>query len=272
MIEVAVRQRLGDFRLDVAFVAPDDDVTVLFGPSGAGKSATLAAIAGMPPTSERRIVLGDTVLDDSAAHIHVPPHRRRIGWVHQDARLFPHMSVRRNLGYGARRSPGGTGIDFDTLVESLAIEPLLDRGVATLSGGERQRVALGRALLSGPQLLLLDEPLAALDTARKEEILALIGRIKTSFALPIIYVTHSLAEAAALGDHFVRIERGTVTGEGPLSILSTSDTLCATVAERDVVGDTVTLDVSGRSATLPGAARCRGDMISILITEERKPL
>ena len=206
MIRVQARARLGAFDLDVAFEGPADGVTVLFGPSGAGKSATLAAVAGTL-ACEARVEVRGRVLSD------LPVERRRIGVVHQDARLFPHLSVERNLLYGWKRARGGKRIAVDEVLDVLAIRHLLPRSPRDLSGGERQRVALGRALLSQPELLLLDEPVSALDAERRAEVLGFVAALKR-FRLPMLYVTHSADEARLLGDRLVRIEAGRVTGEG----------------------------------------------------------
>lgn len=215
MLNLAITQRLGDFRLDVGFDAPPRQVTVLFGASGAGKSATLACIAGASRPDAGRITLNGRVLFDGKSS--VPMERRRIGWVFQDARLFPHLTVAGNLAYGARRAAGEARIAQGDVVEVLGIGGLLDRLPRDLSGGERQRVGLGRALLSQPDLLLMDEPLAALDAPRKAEILPFLDRLKGAFALPVLYVTHSLAEAVRLGDRMVVLEGGRVAADGPLA-------------------------------------------------------
>lgn len=243
MIEVAVRRRLGAFTLDVAFEGPGDGVTVLFGPSGAGKSATLAAVAGTVAVERGRVVLGGRALTDTVAGVFVPPPRRRIGWVFQDARLFPHLRVEGNLRYGLKRAPLPHPIAFDHVVEVLDIAPLLDRGVAELSGGERQRVALGRALLSQPELLLLDEPLAALDGARRGEILAYIQRLKADFALPMLYVTHDVEEVRAVADHVVMLDAGRVVAQGGVAVVG-GGRIRATVVSRDATG--VVVRVPGR--------------------------
>jgi molybdate transport system ATP-binding protein len=219
MISVAIHRTLGAFDLDVAFDGPADGVTVLFGPSGAGKSATLAAIAGSGAIDRGHVALGSRVLFDSATRVNVPQRARRIGWVFQDARLFPHLRVEANLRYGMRRASGAQRIDFDHVVGVLDIGHLLRRGVRDLSGGERQRVALGRALLSQPELLLLDEPLAALDGGRKAEVLAYIKRLKADFALPMLYVTHSPDEVHAVADHVVMLDHGRVVTAGPSTIV-----------------------------------------------------
>ena len=242
MISVAAQRRLGAFTLDVAFEGPSDGVTALFGPSGAGKSATLAAIAGSGAITHGRIALGDRVLTDTAAGIFVRLPARRIGWVFQDARLFPHLKVDANLRYGLSRAPLPHRIGFDHVVAMLDIAPLLTRGVADLSGGERQRVALGRALLSQPDLLLLDEPLAALDGARKAEILAYIQRLKADFRLPMVYVTHDAEEVRAVADHVVLLEAGRVVATGGPEIVA-GGRRTATIVGRDSEG--VLLRVAG---------------------------
>jgi molybdate transport system ATP-binding protein len=216
MLSVEVKARLGDFRLDAAFEGTGDGVTVLFGPSGAGKSSVLAAVAGAQRPDSGRIALGDRVLYDSAAGIDLPMERRRIGWVFQDARLFPHLSVEGNLRFGLKRAPPGP-IAFDQLVQTLGVGHLLQRRPRELSGGERQRVGLGRALLSQPRLLLMDEPLASLDHARRAEILPFFETIKARFGVPILYVTHSLAEAVRLGDRMAVMRGGKVIARGPLA-------------------------------------------------------
>jgi molybdate transport system ATP-binding protein len=224
-LDVSVAKRLGVLSLDVTFSVPAQGVTALFGRSGAGKSATLGAIAGALRPDRGRIALGDRVLFDSDGGIDVPMERRAIGWVFQDARLFPHLSVRANLDYGARRARGrDAGVRFDEVLSVLGIEPLLARRPARLSGGERQRVAIGRALLSQPSLLLMDEPLSALDAPRRAEILPFLARLKTRFALPILYITHSLAEVVRLADQLVVLDEGRVVAQGALAdVLARAD-------------------------------------------------
>lgn len=249
MLEVRARRRLGDFLLDVAFAGPADGVTVLIGPSGAGKSATLSVIAGALRADDARIVLGGRVLTDTATRSHVPPERRRIGVVHQDARLFPHMPVARNLLYGWTRARGERRIAVDAVVDVLGIGHLLDRRTADLSGGERQRVALGRALLSQPDLMLLDEPVSALDPALRSEVLNFIVDLKRTFRLPMMYVTHSDAEARMLGDVVVRLEAGRVTAIGPARDVLPEPRLEGLVVGHDAAGTTVSF--AGRHVHLP---------------------
>ena len=200
----------------MAFEVPSPGVTVLFGPSGSGKSTIILAAAGLLRPDFCRIDVDGQMLADTETGLWLPPERRRAGLVFQDARLFPHMSVATNLRFGMRRAPAGT-ISFDDVVELLGIGGLLDRRPHTLSGGERQRVAIGRTLLSQPHLLLMDEPLASLDAARKAEILPYLTRLKTALRLPVLYVTHDLDEVTRLADSLVLIQAGRVVGFGPLT-------------------------------------------------------
>ena len=234
MLEVQVSTRLGDFRLDAGFQGTGDGVTVLFGPSGAGKSSVLAAVAGALRPESGRVALSGEVLFDSARGIDLPMERRRIGWVFQDARLFPHLSVEANLRFGLKRAAPGP-VRFDEVVETLGVGHLLHRRPRDLSGGERQRVGLGRALLSQPRLLLMDEPLASLDAPRRAEILPFLERVR-SFGVPILYVSHSLAEAVRLGDCMAVMRDGRVIAEGALSdVVSRPELMLAGSHARDGV-------------------------------------
>jgi molybdate transport system ATP-binding protein len=225
MISVDVALKLGAFDLEVAF-ANDAGIIALFGRSGSGKSVTINLIAGLLRPDRGRIVLDDRVLVDTKAGVLVPKYRRRVGLVFQDAQLFPHFSVRRNLLFGRwfapRREPG---ITFDAVVATLGIGHLLDRHPTLLSGGERQRVAIGRALLSSPKILLMDEPLAALDSERKLEILPLIESLRDEFRIPIVYVSHAVGEVARLAARVVVLENGRVVAAG-----SVEDVLGAALA------------------------------------------
>ena len=214
-LSVRLRHRFPNVSIDATFEVPTPGLTAIFGPSGAGKSTVIAAVAGLLRPDECRIVLDGEVLADTAANKWVPPEARRAGLVFQDARLFPHMSVAKNLRYGLRRAPAGP-IGFDDVVALLGIGALLDRRPHTLSGGERQRVAIGRALLSQPRLLLMDEPLASLDGARKAEILLYLADIKPVLRLPVLYVTHAMEEVARLADSVVLMEQGSVMATGDL--------------------------------------------------------
>jgi molybdate transport system ATP-binding protein len=224
-VSVRIARRLGGFALDVAFEGAGG-VTCLYGPSGAGKSSVLAAVAGSLRPDAGRIAVGETVLFDREARIDLPMERRAVGWVFQDARLFPHLSVEANLRYGLERAAGRPQhVSFDEVLSVLGIEPLLSRRPRDLSGGERQRVGMGRALLSQPRLLLMDEPLASLDAPRKAEILPFLERLKAmALDLPILYVTHSFSEVVRLADRLVVLDAGKVAAQGSLSeVLARTD-------------------------------------------------
>lgn len=215
MIDVALSRRLGAFSLDVAF-KNGEGITALFGRSGSGKSTTINLIAGLQRPDAGHIILDDCVLTDVARKRFVPVHRRRIGLVFQDSHLFPHLDVMQNLRFGRWFAPKHAGsIDFHAVVETLGIGHLLKRWPNRLSGGERQRVAIGRALLSSPQLLLFDEPFAALDIQRRLEILPLIETLRDEFKIPIIYVSHAIEEVARLAACVIVLENGRVKASGP---------------------------------------------------------
>ncbi len=239
-LSVRFRHRFTNLQLDVEFESPTPGVTALFGPSGCGKSSVIMAAAGLLQPDSCRIALDGTVLADTDARIVVPTERRRIGLVFQDARLFPHMSVLRNLRYGMRRAQTGP-IQLDDVVDLLGIGHLLARRPTSLSGGERQRVAIGRALLAQPLLLAMDEPLASLDGPRKAEILPFLARLKTALKLPILYVTHSPEELASLADTLVLMDVGHVIAKGPLEEIITRGDL--PLAVRDDAGTVLTAEV-----------------------------
>jgi molybdate transport system ATP-binding protein len=241
-LSVTIRHGVPGFSLDVAFQAPTPGITVLFGRSGAGKSMIISTVAGLIRPAECRIEIDGTLLTDTREHMFMAPERRRIGLVFQDARLFPHMNVAANLRYGLRRAPAGA-IGFDDVVGLLDIAGLLDRRPHTLSGGEKSRVAIGRALLSQPRLLAMDEPLAALDMQRRLEILPYLARLEQALRLPILYVTHALDEVARLADTLVLIRAGRVLAYGPLEqMLSRGD---LPLAERDDAGAVLAARIIG---------------------------
>ena len=207
LIELDITLTQGTFTLEAA-VSLDAPATALFGPSGAGKTTVLDVIAGLRTPQRGEIAVDGRVLYSSRQGVNVPPHHRRVGYVSQDVALFPHMNVRRNLLYG--RHPGLSPA-FDRVLGMLEIEGLVDRRVTDLSGGERQRVALGRALMSGPSLLLLDEPLAAVDVPLRRRILPYLRRVRDELHIPIVYVSHDPGEVAELATAVVRVEAGRVT-------------------------------------------------------------
>ncbi len=213
MLELNFSQTLGTHRLQVAESLPASGITAIFGVSGAGKTSLINAISGLTRPDQGRIVLNERVLYDADKKICLPPEKRRVGYVFQDARLFPHYNVLGNLRYGMAKSMTG---QFDKLVTLLGIEPLLDRLPGGLSGGEKQRVAIGRALLTAPELLLLDEPLASLDIPRKRELLPYLQRMAREINIPVLYVSHSLDEILHLADKVMVLEAGTVKAFGNL--------------------------------------------------------
>lgn len=221
MIRIDVSRRLGDFNIEARFDADIKGIVALFGRSGAGKTSIINMIAGLLKPDRGKIELNGDVLFDAERGINIAPHKRRVGYVFQESRLFPHLSVRRNLEYGRRRAPAGEqGHGLDEVTEVLGIAGLLDRKPGSLSGGERQRIALGRALLSHPRLLLMDEPLVSLDLARKLEILPFIEEIRDRFGVPIIYVSHVMDEIIRLANTLVLIDDGRVAAVGSVEELT----------------------------------------------------
>ncbi|SHF46052.1 molybdate transport system ATP-binding protein [Loktanella atrilutea] len=264
MIDIAVMRRLGDFTLDAAFAAPHG-VTAIFGRSGSGKSSLINCIAGLMRPDAGHVRIGGMDLTQT------PVHRRRIGYVFQDARLFPHLDVARNLSYGGTH-------DRDAVIEMLGLDDLLHRRPATLSGGEKSRVAIGRALMSNPQLLLMDEPLAALDADRKAEVLHYLERLCAATRVPVIYVSHAMSEVARLATTLVLMEAGRVTRFGPLDHILSDPAAVPLVGVRDA-GAVLTGTVRGLNAAdgltevalsagrlvLPGRLGRHGDRIRLRI-------
>lgn len=262
-IRATFRGTLGRFSLDAAFTVPARGVTGLFGPSGCGKSTVLRCIAGLEHLRDGSCTVAGEVWQDRA--LFRPPHRRPVGYVFQDSHLFPHLSVLRNLLYATKgRKPAAAGgIAFDEVVALLNLQPLLDRSPHRLSGGERQRVAIGRALLSQPKLLLMDEPLSALDRGAKEDILPFLERLHAALAIPALYVSHDMAELQRLADHLVLMASGRVVATGPLDALQTDPalplaqrqdaivTLDAVVTSYDAEDGLMTLDVAGTHLIVP---------------------
>lgn len=264
MLEVDVRRQTGDFLLDARFAA-DAGLTALFGRSGSGKTSLINALAGLNKPDAGRIVIDDHVLFDSKAGIDVAPEKRRLGYVFQEARLFPHLSVAGNLTYGMKLTPPSERHqDFDHVVDLLDLRAHLARRPATLSGGEKQRVAIGRALLASPRILLMDEPLASLDAARKAEILPFIERLRDELNLPIVYVSHAIEEVIRIADTMVVMSDGQVAASGPVEgIMSRLDlypltgryetgaVLAATVAGADLAYGLTELAFAGHRLWVP---------------------
>lgn len=229
-LDVALRYRVRGFELDVSFASPPG-LTALFGRSGSGKTTIAHAVAGLVKPTSGRVSIGNSVLFDLERGIWLPPHRRRLGYIFQEGRLFPHLSVRQNLLYGRWFSPRKHGSkEYDRIVDMLGIAHLLERRPAMLSGGEKQRVAIGRALLCQPRMILADEPLASLDENRKAEILPYFERIRDEARLPILYVSHSVSEVARLATTVIVIDQGKVVRTGPVA---------------EVLGDPAFVEVTG---------------------------
>jgi molybdate transport system ATP-binding protein len=254
-LKVAVEKRLGSFLLDVAFDAPTPGIVALFGPSGCGKSTTINIIAGLLVPDRGEISLGDDVLLDTRRKIAIAAERRGIGYVFQDARLFPHLNVASNLRYAQRRARRAPYVSLERVLAMLDLEPLLSRRVHRLSGGERQRVALGRALLSQPRLLLLDEPLAALDRDRREEVLPYLETLRDQLSIPMIYVSHQFDEVLRLATHIVLMQAGKVAAEGGITQMSLDPKLRALIGP-DAVGAVIDGTVIGEDAA-SGLTRVR---------------
>ncbi|MBW3698073.1 molybdenum ABC transporter ATP-binding protein ModC [Vibrio sp. T187] len=210
---IQYEQRLGETQFNIDVVLPNKGITAIFGRSGAGKTSLINVIAGLTTPKSGTVDIDGNVLFDSRSNINLPTHKRDVGYVFQESRLFPHFSVRTNLNYGVKKTDNE---HFERVTQLLALEHLLDRYPSALSGGEKQRVAIGRALLSKPQLLLMDEPLASLDLPRKREVMPFLEELAEKVEIPILYVTHSLNEILRLANHLVIIDRGSVINSGPI--------------------------------------------------------
>jgi molybdate transport system ATP-binding protein len=264
MLSVRIKKQRGDFRLDVAFEAPVPGLIALFGRSGCGKSTIVNIIAGLLAPDEGFVRLDETMLSE------IPAERRRIGYVFQDSRLFPHFNVMANLRYGEKRARvSDPAIRFEEVVDLLGLRALLQRRPHELSGGERQRVAVGRALLSQPRLLLLDEPLASLDLARREELLPYLESLRDRLRIPMVYVSHQFDEVLRLATHVVLLEKGAVVAAGDLSAVSLRPELRAVVGPDSIGavidGEVQTIDPAGGLATI----RLGANDISVAINGAR---
>lgn len=268
-LDVAIRHQLGGFTLDANFRTERRGIVALFGPSGAGKSSIVQAIAGLRRPEGGHIVIDGETLFDSGTSRHVTARDRRIGIVFQDSRLFPHLSVQQNLLFGARRRGALATAPFDAIVALLGIEPLLDRKPRNLSGGERQRVALGRALLSDPRLLLLDEPLASLDQARRLEILPYLERLRDESGIPMLYVSHSIDEVTRLADEMVALDGGKVVAQGSVFDLTTRLDLAPLTGRFDA-GAVIEARIAGRDPS-DGVTRLEFDGGQLFVPDVTGP-
>ena len=255
MLQVSAKKTRGPFALDAQFELPTPGVVALFGRSGCGKTTLVNIIAGLLEADRGRIALDDVVLLDTERRIHVPPERRRMGYVFQDARLFPHLKVAANLRYALKRAAVPSFVTLNRVVDLLNLGPLMDRRTHALSGGERQRVAIGRALLSQPALLLLDEPLASLEASRREEVLPYLETLRDQLAIPMVYVSHNFDEVLRLATHLVLMESGRTTAQGNLGEMSLNPAIRAIIGP-DAVGAIVDGTVLGVDAA-SGLTRVR---------------
>jgi len=263
------------FQLDVDVRLPSRGVSAIFGPSGSGKTTLLRLIAGLEQSRGGYLQVDTTVWQDASRF--VPAHKRPLGYVFQDARLFPHLDVRRNLDYGRRRVPSSDDVAMDGVIELLGIGPLMARKPDRLSGGERQRVAIARALAVSPRLLLMDEPLAALDQARKQEVLPYLERLHKALSIPVLYVSHAMDEVARLADHMLVLESGRVVAQGATMDLMLRENLSlargddagalieATVAAHDEAYQLTELHFSGGRLSLPRLTATVGQRVRVRV-------
>ncbi|MEJ2155152.1 MAG: molybdenum ABC transporter ATP-binding protein [Desulfobacteraceae bacterium] len=250
MLDIQITKQQGDFAVDLSVLAPDIGVTALFGRSGAGKTSVINMVAGLVRPDSGHINVNGRMLFDAAEGINLPPEKRRLGYIFQDGRLFSHLSVKSNLLYGMRLTPPSRRhVVMDDVVDLLGIGHLLHRRPAKLSGGEKQRVAIGRALLTSPALLLMDEPLASLDSRRKAEVLPFLSRLCADSSTPILYVSHSLEEVINLADTMVLMDEGRVTASGPIEELIRRGDLQRYTGDEDL-GTVISTAVDGHADEL----------------------
>ncbi len=275
-LSLHVDVHLGDFALSVAEDLQLEDVTALFGPSGAGKTTLLRIIAGLENRAAGRIALDDAIWQDREPRKFVPPHRRSLGYVFQDGRLFPHLTVEENLRFAERRATRSDALTLVDVATALDLTALLQRNPASLSGGEQQRVAIGRALLRNPALMLMDEPLSALDAKRKAEIIPYIARLPQDFGIPILYVTHNVDEVTRLAKRIVLLTQGRVAAYGdaievleridlePLAGHFKAGAVLEVRATAHLNGMT-TLDLAGQDLRIPGTGVAPGSSVRLRI-------
>lgn len=270
MLDLDVRRRQGDFSLDVRLSA-GPGITALYGRSGSGKTSVINMVAGLARPDDGVISVDGRVLFDRTGGVDLPPEARRLGYVFQEHRLFPHLSVRGNLEFGQNLLPANERTQsFETVVDLLGIAHLLDRRPAKLSGGEKQRVAIGRALLASPRILLMDEPLAALDPARKAELLPFIAQLARRFGVPILYVSHSMDEVMRLADTLVLMDGGKVAASGPLESLMGDPTL-RPLTGRYEAGAVVSAVVASHDAGY-GVSRLAFDGGTLIVSRSELPV
>lgn len=279
MIDFTLRKRFPDFSIDASLATPNNGsrLTALFGRSGCGKTSIVNMLSGLLPPDEGHIRIEDRILFDSGSGVNLAPHERGVGYVFQESRLFPHLTVHKNLLYGANRARHHR-VSFDQIVELLDVAALLDRKPAALSGGEKQRVAFGRAILSEPEILLMDEPLASLDGARKSEILPFIERLRDDLDIPIVYVSHAIEEVVRLADTMVLLDKGAVIASGPVNDITSrldlypmtgryeaGSVLTGTVKGHDGDYGLTVLETLGGDITVPRLDLDTGDTIRVRI-------
>ncbi len=277
MIELQYRVEHSGFTLDASLELPLQGITGIFGASGAGKTTLLRCVAGLEQASVGRLLVAGDTWEDTANGISLPVQQRNIGYVFQEARLFEHLSVRANIEYGRKRRAGASDADFGHVVDLLGLGALLDRRPEALSGGEAQRVAIARALLCAPQLVLMDEPLASLDSARRNDILPFLDRLHAEAQIPIIYVSHNIDEVCRLCDHLVALDAGRVAASGPLQdvlvkldvpVLGGSNAgsvIEGTVTSYDSDDDLARLEFSGGGLWVPGNVGSAGTNLRLRV-------